>query len=133
MLEEIGRCRSLAAAARALDMSYTRAWQWLVVLNAMFEQPVALTHPGRNVDGSTELTPFGERVITQYCAIESHATQAASAWLSQLAGAARGESASATRGHRLPGRAAKRAAQPSRGQMPRRPDTYPGNECEPLS
>ena len=121
LLEEIGRLRSLAAAARALDMSYKRAWELLAMLNTMFEQPVAIAHPGRNVDGSTELTPFGERVIALYRAVERRATHAAHAGLEELGAAARGESGRTTRARHSPGPAAKRAAQPARAQAPARP------------
>jgi molybdate transport system regulatory protein len=121
LLEEIGRLRSLAAAARALEMSYKRAWELLALLNQMFDAPVAIAHPGRNLDGSTELTPFGERVIALYRAVERRATQAASAALEELGAAARSEGARATRVRRLQATAAKRAAQPARAQAQARP------------
>jgi len=121
LLEEIGKQRSLAAAARALQMSYKRAWELLAQLNALFEVPVAIAHPGRNLDGSTELTPFGERVIALYRAVERRATQAASAGLEELGGTARSENARVTRARRLPAPAAKRAAPPARAQAPVRP------------
>jgi molybdate transport system regulatory protein len=120
LLEEVGRLRSLAAAARALEMSYKRAWQLLAALNEMFEQPVARAHPGRNLDGSTELTPFGERVIALYRAVERRATQSAAAGLEELGAAARGDSTRVTRSRRSPAAAAKRAAQPARARAPAR-------------
>jgi molybdate transport system regulatory protein len=116
LLEEIGRRRSLAAAARALEMSYKRAWELLALLNEMFDAPVAIARPGRNLDGSTELTPFGERVIALYRAVERRATQAASAGLEELGAAARSEGARTTRARRLPVTTAKRAAPPARAQ-----------------
>lgn len=121
LLEEIARVRSLAAAARALEMSYKRAWELLAMLNEMFDEPVAIAHPGRNLDGSTELTPFGERVIALYRAVERRATQAATAGLDELGAAARGDGSRATRARRLPATAAKRAAQPARAQARARP------------
>jgi len=121
LLEEISRQRSLAGAARALEMSYKRAWELLAMLNAMFEQPVAVAHPGRNLEGSTELTPFGERVIALYRAVERRAVHAASAGLEELGAAARGDAAHAMRARRSPAGAAKRAVRPGRGQAPARP------------
>jgi molybdate transport system regulatory protein len=121
LLEEISRQRSLAAAARALEMSYKRAWELLAMLNAMFEQPVAVAHPGRNLEGSTELTPFGERVIALYRAVERRATHAASAGLEELGAAARGQGSRAMRARRSPAAAAKRAVRPARGLAPARP------------
>ncbi len=91
LLEAIGRLRSLAAAARELGMSYKRAWQLLTVLNSLFDEPVAVAHPGRNRDGSTDLTPFGARVVALYRAIERRAARAAQPGLEELAAAARRE------------------------------------------
>ena len=65
LLEHIRRERSLAAAARAMGMSYKRAWDLMSTLNEMFDEPVAVTHPGRNVACATELTPFGERLASE--------------------------------------------------------------------
>ncbi len=76
LLEHIGRCGSLAAAARELQMSYKRAWELLAATNEMFAEAVTVSLPGRNVEGSTQLTAFGERVIALYRAIEKRATQA---------------------------------------------------------
>lgn len=93
LMEHIAREGSLAAAARAMGMSYKRAWELLSALNAMFEQPVAVTLPGRNVGGGTQLTPFGERVVALYRAAERRAAQASSAAVAELSAAARPASA----------------------------------------
>ncbi len=84
LLEHIGRERSLAAAARAMGMSYRRAWELLAALNEMFHEPVAVSQPGRNIGGSTELTPFGARVAAIYRALERRAAQAAAPGLAEL-------------------------------------------------
>jgi molybdate transport system regulatory protein len=97
LLEAIAREQSLAGAARALDMSYKRAWELLAQLNEMFDEPVALTLPGRNIGGGTELTPFGERVIALYHAIDRRATQAAAAATQELSAAAKAGRAAARR------------------------------------
>lgn len=89
LLEHIARAGSLAAAARAMGMSYKRAWDLLAELNAMFETPVAVTQPGRNVGGGTALTPFGDRVVALYRAIERRSAEAAAAGLAELSAAAR--------------------------------------------
>ena len=67
---------SLAAAARAMKMSYKRAWELLAATNEMFTEPVSVSLPGRNMGGSTQLTPFGERVIALYRAVERRAAHA---------------------------------------------------------
>lgn len=88
LLERIAHEGSLAAAARTMGMSYKRAWQLLNALNRMFEEPVALTQPGRNSGGGTTLTAFGERVIALYRAIERRAATAAAAGVAELSAAA---------------------------------------------
>jgi molybdate transport system regulatory protein len=89
LLEHIRDSRSLAAAARAMGMSYKRAWELLAALNAMFDEPVAVTHPGRNVAGATELTPFGERVVALFRAVEVSAARATAKAVDELAAASR--------------------------------------------
>jgi len=89
LLEHIANERSLAAAARKLDMSYKRAWELLASMNEIFDEPIAVAHPGRNVEGSTELTAFGERVIALYRAIERRCAQAATAGIEELSASSR--------------------------------------------
>ena len=84
LLEHIARTGSLAAAARSMEMSYKRAWELLAVTNDMFTEPVSVSLPGRNVEGSTQLTPFGERVVTLYRTIETRASRAAAAAVKEL-------------------------------------------------
>ncbi len=122
LLEAIGRVRSLAAAARELGMSYKRAWELLGALNTMFDEPVAIAVPGRNRDGSTELTAFGERVVALYRAVERRAHRAAQAGLEELGAAVRSETARATRGRRSPPAAvpaAQRARAPTQARRRR--------------
>jgi len=105
LLEQIRDRQSLAAAARTMEMSYKRAWELLATMNEMFDQPVAVTHPGRNVAGATELTPFGARLVALYRALERRAATAAAAGLDEMAAASR----RSTRARRSPP-AAKKAA-----------------------
>ncbi len=96
LLEHIARTGSLAAAARAMDMSYKRAWELLAATNEMFAEPVSVSLPGRNVEGSTQLTPFGERVIALYRALHRRATQATAAAVQELNAASRSARARST-------------------------------------
>lgn len=84
LLEHIARSGSLSAAARAMDMSYRRAWQLLAALNAMFDEPVAITHPGRNTNGATEVTPFGRQLVVTYRRLEARLVKAAAPTLDRL-------------------------------------------------
>jgi len=75
VLEAIGREHSISAAARALGMSYRRAWLLLDAMNKMFRQPVIVTRPGRAAGGSAEVTPFGNRVVRLYRDAERRANR----------------------------------------------------------
>ena len=89
LLENIVSQGSLAAAARAMQMSYKRAWELLAATNEIFNEPVAVSLPGRNTEGSTQLTPFGERVIALYRSVERRAAQATTAATRELSAASR--------------------------------------------
>ncbi len=89
LLEHIARTGSLAAAARSMQMSYKRAWELLAATNEMFMEPVSVSLPGRNVGGSTQLTPFGQRVVALYRAVERRSTQATAAAMRELSAASR--------------------------------------------
>lgn len=97
LLEHIGQTGSLAAAARAMRMSYKRAWELLAATNDMFRDPVTSSLPGRNVEGSTQLTPFGERVIALYRAIERRATRSTTAAIRELSTVSRSSRPAARR------------------------------------
>jgi molybdate transport system regulatory protein len=84
LLERIARTGSLAAAAREMDMSYRRAWELLAMLNDMFGEPAAVTHPGRNLQGATELTPFGAELIRKYRKLEARLLKAATPFIDEL-------------------------------------------------
>jgi molybdate transport system regulatory protein len=89
LLEHIGRERSIAGAARAMGMSYKRAWELVDTMNQMFREPVVVTQPGRNTAGATEVTALGLRVLALYRAIERRAGTIAAAALAELAAATR--------------------------------------------
>lgn len=100
LLEHIARTGSLAAAARSMQMSYKRAWELLAATNELFTEPVSMSLPGRNVGGSTQLTPFGQRVIALYRAVEKRATQATRVAIQELSTVSR----SSRRAARAPAR-----------------------------
>lgn len=88
LLEQIPRSGSLSAAARALGLSYRRAWLLLDDLNRGFGAPVALTAKGGSGGGGAVLTDFGHRLIGHYRAVEGAAAKAARRRLGQLSVAA---------------------------------------------
>ncbi|MDR3439808.1 LysR family transcriptional regulator [Telmatospirillum sp.] len=76
LLEAIGTTGSISAAARALDMTYRRAWELLNHMNKAFGQPLVTGRVGST--GGAELTDLGRDVIARYRRIEAD-TQALAA------------------------------------------------------
>lgn len=66
LLEAIERSGSLSQAARALKMSYRRAWQLLESLNGSFPKAVATTTKGGRGGGGAVVTPFGRQLMRAY-------------------------------------------------------------------
>ncbi len=84
LLELIAEHRSISEAARAMDMSYRRAWLLVADLNQSFRQPVTTTRTGGKGGGYAELTPFGLDLIRRYRAIEHDAAAAVAPQLAEL-------------------------------------------------
>ena len=66
LLELLRDTGSIAAAGRAMDMSYRRAWLLIDALNKAFRQPVVKTKLGGKAGGGALLTRFGEELIRNY-------------------------------------------------------------------
>lgn len=66
LLRQIREHRSMAAAARAMHMSYRRAWLLVDELNGLFAQPVVAKWQGGKSQGGASLTEFGERLVEAY-------------------------------------------------------------------
>jgi molybdate transport system regulatory protein len=86
LLHAIQDTRSITAAAKALNMSYRRAWLLVDQMNKTFEPPVVVTSIGGSGHGGAEVTEFGERVIAAYRSILVKAEAAARVELQTLAG-----------------------------------------------
>ena len=79
LIERIAETGSISAAARAMGMSYRRAWQLAEALNRDFAEPVVTTATGGARGGGAQITAFGRRVAEQYRAMEDKASAAISA------------------------------------------------------
>jgi molybdate transport system regulatory protein len=66
LLELIGTHGSIAAAGRAMGMSYRRAWMLVDEVNAMFREPLVVKQTGGSHGGGATLTACGARVIEHY-------------------------------------------------------------------
>lgn len=70
LLELIGELGSIAKAAKAMDMSYKRAWYLLDAFGACFGEPLVVRQLGGKGGGSAQLTKLGLEVIARYRAME---------------------------------------------------------------
>ncbi len=84
LLERIGRCGSIAAAGREMDMSYKRAWELIGRLNAMFRAPLVERTRGGPGGGGAVLTDLGREVLGLYRAFEADAAAGGAARLQSL-------------------------------------------------
>jgi molybdate transport system regulatory protein len=78
LLEGIAALGSIAAAGRAMSMSYKRAWQLVDDLNRFFDSPLVIAVKGGGKGGGAQLTETGRRVLKLYRAVESKSRRAAS-------------------------------------------------------
>lgn len=76
LLELIDRHGSISEAARAMDMSYRRAWLLVAELNQGFHHPVVAARTGGKGGGHAGLTDFGRELLGRYRAIERDARAA---------------------------------------------------------
>ena len=79
LIERIVRTGSISAAARAMGMSYRRAWQLVDALNETYHEPVVTTAIGGKQGGGARVTAFGERLVTQFRTMEEKASKAIAA------------------------------------------------------
>ena len=79
LIERIAETGSISAAARAMGMSYRRAWQLVEALNAAFKEPVVVTAVGGERGGGTRVTPYGRRLATLFRKMEVKASAAIAA------------------------------------------------------
>ncbi len=84
LLEMIAEHRSISEAARAMDMSYRRAWLLVAELNQSFRLPVTTAQTGGKGGGHAQLTEFGETLVGRYRAIERDAAAAVAEQLKAL-------------------------------------------------
>ena len=66
LLEGIERTGSLSAAARAMGMSYRRAWLLLHSTNEGFSEPVVELSVGGKDGGGTRLTDYGRQLVADF-------------------------------------------------------------------
>jgi molybdate transport system regulatory protein len=85
LIARIGQTGSISAAARAMGMSYRRAWQLVEALNKAYREPVIATAIGGRRGGGAEVTAFGRQLVTRFRAMERKASAAIAADLRRFA------------------------------------------------
>jgi molybdate transport system regulatory protein len=76
LLAAIDKHGSISAAARAMSMSYRRAWLLADTMNRCFREPLIEAATGGSHGGGARLTPFGRDVLTRYRRMEAKAQAA---------------------------------------------------------
>jgi molybdate transport system regulatory protein len=73
LLDAIAASGSISAAAKAMGMSYRRAWLLVDTMNRCFRGPIVASARGGTGGGGAELTALGREVLARYRAMESKA------------------------------------------------------------
>jgi molybdate transport system regulatory protein len=84
LMELISQHGSIAAAGKAMGMSYRRAWLLVDALNQLFREPLIAKQTGGSGGGGARLTKLGRDVVGRYRAIEGAAATASAADLRAL-------------------------------------------------
>jgi molybdate transport system regulatory protein len=77
LLEAIALEGSIAGAARALGMSYPRAWALVEAVDTALGTPAVSRAPGGHRGGGAELTAAGRALIARYREVETAAQRQA--------------------------------------------------------
>lgn len=70
LLKAISSEGSISGAAKSMNMSYKRAWDLVMVMNASFKEPLVTTVIGGSHGGGAMLTQFGHDVLQEYVEIQ---------------------------------------------------------------
>lgn len=70
LLEHIAAEGSISKAAKAMEMSYSRAWQLVDAMNNDFRKPLVESSTGGKKGGGAVLTKSGEEVLSLFRKME---------------------------------------------------------------
>lgn len=76
LLDAIAQAGSISAAARAMNMSYRRAWLLVDAMNRCFQQPLVRSAAGGQQGGGAHVTEAGLAVLAQFRAMQAAANAA---------------------------------------------------------
>jgi molybdate transport system regulatory protein len=75
LLRQVDEHESIAAAARAMNMSYRRAWLLIDEMNKLFEEPVVAKWQGGKSKGGASLTEFGQSLLEKYAVLVENSNE----------------------------------------------------------
>lgn len=84
LLELIEHHGSISAAARAMGVSYRRAWMMVDTMNRCFREPLVQAGKGGAHGGGATLTPFGQAIRERFAALEANLAATAAEDLAHL-------------------------------------------------
>jgi molybdate transport system regulatory protein len=90
LLDAIEKTGSISQAGRALGISYRKAWLLVDDMNNCFRDAVISAQKGGVDGGGATLTPFGQKLIGRYRAIENDAMNATRNHLNDLKASLKG-------------------------------------------
>ena len=85
LLDAIAETGSISAAARAMNMSYRRAWLLVDAMNRSFREPLVATLAGGKQGGGAHITDAGHAVLVLYRTLQRKAKAAIQDESTQLA------------------------------------------------
>jgi len=86
LLDAIDEAGSISGAARAMGMSYRRAWTLVEAMNRDFRDPLVETNAGGAGGGGAGVTAAGHEALRRYRAMEEKAAQAVAGEIDAFAG-----------------------------------------------
>jgi len=84
LLEAIHRAGSISAAAKAMGMSYKRAWDLVDTMNKCFREPLVHTATGGTHGGGAQVTEYGFAILARYREMEVKANAAVAGEMREL-------------------------------------------------
>jgi molybdate transport system regulatory protein len=84
LLDRIAAEGSISRAAKAMDMSYSRAWQLVDAMNSAFRKPLVESSAGGKRGGGAVLTRHGQEVLDLYRKLEATLAETADAYFPEF-------------------------------------------------
>lgn len=84
LLEKIAAEGSISKAAKAMDMSYSRAWQLVDAMNHDFKKPLVESSTGGRKGGGAVVTKTGHELLSLFRRMEEQLTATADAYFAEF-------------------------------------------------